>query len=166
MTKAKRTKVKNVKSTVVDGIKFRSTAEGICYQLLKNNGFQCVYEPYHIQLLPPLTPKSIKIYVPQKHRHKGVKSVTFTQRIKDIEAITYTPDFVVEFDDCVVYIEVKGFPNDAYPLRYKLFMKYLNNAALQNPQKTFMFFEPHNQKQMLEMINVLKQYRNDKTTSN
>lgn len=161
MKRIKKGKVCNVKATTVDGINFRSTAEAYCYRALKAENFTALYEPASMELLPALQPKNIKVYLQSTHKRKGKKETVLELRTRPFNSIGYTPDFLIEFDDTIVFVEVKGFPNDAYPLRFKLFMKYLNHVAEQRPEKHFMFFEPHNHSQIDKMVQILKELRHD-----
>lgn len=42
-----------------------------------------------------------------------------------IRKIEYTPDFVYYYPNGKAYIEVKGFPNETFRYRWKLFKKYI-----------------------------------------
>lgn len=74
----------------------------------------------------------------------------FTYQDEKIRPITYTPDF--RLDNYPVIIEVKGRPNDSFPLRLKLFKKTLieNNDVCD-------YFLPHNQRECLEVIRTIKE---------
>ena len=61
--------------------------------------------------------------------------------------MTYTPDFVGT--DWIM--ETKGRANDLYPLKLKMFRKFMEG----NP-KYKMFMEPHNIKQILQCIELIK----------
>jgi hypothetical protein len=93
-----RTKIKNATPTEVDGIKFRSKLEAYTHQALKQNNIEAEYEKHIYELLPKF----------EFHDEK-------------IRPITYKPDFVGES----FIIECKGFPNDAFPLKEKLFKWYM-----------------------------------------
>lgn len=66
---------------------------------------------------------------------------------KTVRAITYLPDFVGNN----FIIECKGFPNEAWPLREKLFKYYLTNNM-----PNYSFYLVRNQKQVDELIKKLK----------
>lgn len=66
---------------------------------------------------------------------------------KTVRAITYLPDFV----GSNFIIECKGFPNEAWPLREKLFKYYLTNNM-----PNYSFYLVRNQKQVDELIKKLK----------
>lgn len=79
------------------------------------------------------------------HRYELLPAFTFEN--KKYRSITYKPDFVG--DNFI--IECKGYPNDAWALREKLFKYYLYNN-----EPNIKFYIVHTQKQVDEMINELK----------
>ena len=117
-------KVKNATPTQLDGIKFRSKLEAYTYKKLKEANIYAEYEQYRYILLP-----------------------SFIFENRTVRAITYLPDFVGNN----FIIECKGFPNEAWPLREKLFKYYLTNNM---PNHSF--YLVRNQKQVDELIKKLK----------
>lgn len=117
-------RVKNATPNTVDGIKFRSKLESYTYKKLKEANIYADYEQHRYELLP-----------------------AFEFSGKKIRAITYLPDFV----GYGFIIECKGFPNEAWPLREKLF-KYYMNRFLPNHR----FYLVHTQKEVDAMIDELK----------
>ena len=117
-------KVKNATPTQLDGIKFRSKLEAYTYKKLKEANIYAEYEQYRYILLP-----------------------SFIFENKTVRAITYLPDFV----GSNFIIECKGFPNEAWPLREKLFKYYLTNNM-----PNYSFYLVRNQKQVDELIKKLK----------
>ena len=117
-------RVKNATPNIVDGIKFRSKLESYTYKKLKEANIYANYEQHRYELLP-----------------------AFEFSGKKIRAITYLPDFVGH--DFI--IECKGFPNEAWRLREKLF-KYHMNRFLPNHR----FYLVHTQKEVDAMIDELK----------
>lgn len=117
-------RVKNATPNIVDGIKFRSKLESYTYKKLKEANIYANYEQHRYELLP-----------------------AFDFSGKKIRAITYLPDFVGH--DFI--IECKGFPNEAWPLREKLFKHYMNRF-LPNHR----FYLVHTQKEVDAMIDELK----------
>lgn len=121
---SKNKKVKNATPTSIDGIKFRSKLEGYMYQKLKEAKIYNEYEQNRFELIP-----------------------AFTFLGKKIRAMTYLPDFVGKN----FIIECKGFPNEAWPLREKLF-KY----KLFLTQDKRQFFIVHNKKEVEECIKKIQ----------
>lgn len=117
-------KVRNATKIEVDGITFKSKLEAYTYKKLKEAKINAEYEQHRYELLP-----------------------AFTFGGKKYRPMTYLPDFVG--DNFV--IECKGYPNEAWPLREKLFRYYLcsNNIGVN-------FYIVHNQKEVDELIKKLK----------
>ena len=108
-----------------DGIKFRSKLEAYCYKKLKEANIPVEYESKRYTLLP-----------------------SFKFDNKTIRAITYLPDFIGE--DFV--IECKGYANESFPLREKLFKYYLTKN-----EPNVKYFLVKTQKQVDALVNTLKQ---------
>ena len=117
-------KIKNATVTTVDNIEFKSKLEAYTYQKLKEANIKVEYEPTKYELLP-----------------------AFIFNNKKIRPITYTPDFIGKH----FIIECKGYPNDAFPLKLKLFYYYLyiNNININ-------YYIVHNQKEVDNLIKILK----------
>lgn len=79
------------------------------------------------------------------HRYELLPAFNFHG--KKVRAITYLPDFVGKN----FIIECKGFPNDAFPLKEKLFKHLLVDILPDS-----MYYVVHTQKQVDELINKLK----------
>lgn len=118
-------KIKNAKPTEYNGVKYRSKLESEFAKVFDENGVPFKYEPFKITLIPSF-------------KYLG-------QTIRDV---SYTPDFVVYNN---IIIEAKGFPNDAYPLRKKMVLKYIvdNNY-------NYEFYEIKTKNQLLKLIEELK----------
>lgn len=117
-------KIKNATQVIVDDIKFKSKLEAYTYKKLKEANIDVQYEPCEYELLS-----------------------TFIFNNKKIRPITYKPDFVGKH----FIIECKGYPNDAFPLKLKLFYYYLyiNNININ-------YYIVHNQKEVDNLIKQLK----------
>lgn len=145
-------KVKNAHSIIIDNIKFKSKLEGYCYQKFKEAGIILRYESVKIPLMKGFLPDKIRIFAPKKAKKGGYSFLSYKNKIRDI---TYTPDFVVEYGNIYFFIETKGKPNDSYPIKKKLFLKYCQEILVKNLKKTIVFMEPHNQKQVDECIEIV-----------
>jgi hypothetical protein len=67
---------------------------------------------------------------------------------KAIRAITYTPDFYLP--EHQVIIETKGFANDSFPLREKMFLKHLLDTGRKETYQKL-----KNQKEINEFLDTL-----------
>ena len=124
--KKKEGKVRNATPTEYDGIKFRSKLEMYTYKKLREARINADYEQHRFELLPAFVALSGKKY----------------------RAMTYLPDFVGK--DFI--IECKGFPNESWPLRKKLF----EYALVRNKLK-YDFYEVHTQKEVDTLVLNLKE---------
>ena len=116
----KKGKVRNATKVERYGIQFKSKLECYTYEAFMNAGIPVKYEPKHFTLIP-------------NFEYLGEK----------IRPITYLPDFV-----CKNFIvECKGLITDSFPLRFKLFKRYLKQHHSTN--KVYLV---RNQKQVDEMI--------------
>lgn len=123
-------KVRNATSVChADGTKFKSKLELSCYTMLLEAGIQNEYEAHNFTLL-------------EGFRFDGVA----------IRAITFTPDFVGNN----WIIECKGWPNDAFPLRWKLMQWYIltNNLDIK-------LFLVHNNKELTDAINSIRSFQSN-----
>jgi len=146
-------KVKNAKTHEYDGVKFKSGLELFCYKTLKELEIPFIYQPEKTVLLPSFK-TSFKCYedVGKIYRDEFKKITRSTKRFDIIGAvreISYTPDFVCPEGKWIM--ETKGFANDAFPLRWKMFKRFLNSAEYQG-----MLMKPETQKEVLECIKLIQ----------
>jgi hypothetical protein len=144
----KNRKIRGSKITEVDGIRFRSKIESCCYQKLKESGFNFSYEKDKLIILNKFKP-NISVFLPHKKISDHVVETNCM-----IREISYLTDFTVYINgDTIVYLEIKGYPNDVYPIKRKLIINYLNSLR----DKTYIFAEVHNLKQLDSLISKLKE---------
>lgn len=124
--KKKEGKVRNATPTEYDGIKFRSKLEMYTYKKLREARINADYEQHRFELLPAFVALSGKKY----------------------RAMTYLPDFVGK--DFI--IECKGYANESWPLRKKLFEYTLVRDNLK-----YDFYEVHTQKEVDTLVLNLKE---------
>lgn len=125
-----------------NGIKFKSKAETVVYNTLVSAGFDPKYEERKFILIGGFKP-TVPFYT-----YKNKQLALEMSKIRDI---TYTPDFTFPYGDKLIIIEVKGFQNDIYPLKRKLFRAYMENSG-----EDYLFFEIYTKKQLLQAIEVIK----------
>lgn len=144
-------KIKNATPLEKDGIQFRSKLEVTAYEALKEEGFQPEYEK-HTYTLQKSSLFSTPCYSPYKDR-KAHKEVWGLNKYKTL-GLRYTPDFRLQLPDLEVFIEIKGWSNDRYPYQKKLFLKWLEDNNHNSA-----FFEIHNQKQLKQALEILKEWK-------
>jgi hypothetical protein len=135
-------KIKNATPSEYKGIKFRSKLEMFTYRHLMEASIPFEYEEHRFTLLEAFE-SSCDSYEPI---YKKGRKFGFGLANPKIRAMTYKPDFVNENDNWI--IEVKGFRNDAFPLRWKLF-----KAQCQDQGTTL--YLPGTQKEVLETIDLI-----------
>ena len=139
-------KIRNATAKVYKGIKFRSKLEVFAYKQLEAAKIKSMYEENTYTLLPGFYP-IMDSYEPSKGEYKN--------NTKKVRAITYTPDFVDP--DGKWIIEVKGYANDVFPIKWKLFKMYL----MENDMEDCTLYLPRNQKQVKETVELIKKLENE-----
>ena len=130
------------KKVTFDGIKFASGLERYMYQALKKAKIHADYEgcTYILQ-------EGFEFENESYERQSNGKGEMVNRGCKKILPIKYTPDFV----SSSFIIECKGRANESFPLRWKMFKKYVKENL---PRVTL--YKPQNQKEcdkVIELIN-------------
>ena len=128
-----------------DGITFASGLEKYMHMALKKAKIQAVYEGHTYEIFP-----SYSFDVSAYERCANGKGEYKDRGHKKILNISYTPDFMGQG----FIIECKGRANESFPLRWKLFKRYLTD----NKIKTNLY-KPQNQKQCDETVKLILDYR-------
>ena len=138
--KRKRGPVRSKKVTF-DGIQFASGLEKYMYQALKEAKIKAEYEgkTYVLQ-------ESFAFDIDSYERQANGKGEMKNRGQKKILNIKYTPDFI---SDSFI-IECKGRANESFPLRWKMFKKYVNDNL-----KHVILYKPQNQKECDKVIELI-----------
>ena len=136
-------KVRNATICRKDGIEFKSKLELYTYTKLKKANLGGEYEKHKFNLIEKFNFKNESY---EKHKSRG--NYVYAKSSRKIRGITYTPDFVNKKDRWI--IECKGYANDQFPLRWKLFKKMINEMELK-----FDLYLPTNQKEVDETIRLI-----------
>jgi len=135
-----RSMIKSKKSSY-NGIDFQSLLEKRMYQMLHEAGVSVDYEKHSFTIFDALVyPQACYEGTAKKLYNKGSK----------VRPITYTPDFVDPNGKWI--IETKGYANESFPLRWKMFKRHLKENNL-----TYVLFMPRNRAQCLEVLELIKQ---------
>ena len=129
------------KKVTFDGIKFASGLEKYMYVALKNAKIKSKYEGETYVLQEGFEFKN-KSY----ERQGNGKGKMVNRGQKKILNIKYTPDFV---SDSFI-IECKGRANESFPIRWKMFKKYVKDNL-----KHVILYKPQNQKECDEVIELI-----------
>jgi len=129
------------KKVTYDGIKFASGLEKYMYIALKKAKIKAKYEgkTYIIQ-------EGFEFDVQSYERQSNGKGEFKNRGNKKILPIKYTPDFVSRS----FIIECKGRANESFPMRWKLFKKYVK---VNMPRVTL--YKPQNQKECDTVIELI-----------
>ena len=132
-------KVSSIKS-VVDGIKFDSQLEVYCYKALNNVGLSFEYAQKTFTIVEGFK------YSGESYEADKRKGTGMYPKSNNLQSVKYTPDFIGNG----WIIETKGRQNEAFPMRWKLFKKYLQDNNLK-----YDLYMPHNHKQVDECIQMI-----------
>ena len=133
------------KKVTFDGINFASGLEKYMYQALKKAKIHADYEGATFVLQ-----EDFNFEIDSYERQANGKGELVNRGSKKILPIKYTPDFV----SSSFIIECKGRANESFPLRWKMFKKYVKVNL-----KHVTLYKPQNQKECDEVINLIKSSR-------
>jgi len=129
------------KKVTFDGITFASSLERYMYIALKKAKIHADYEGATFVLQD-----DFKFEIDSYERQANGKGDMVNRGQKKIQSIKYTPDFV----SSSFIIECKGRANESFPLRWKMFKKYVNWKM-----KHVTLYKPQNQKECDEVIKLI-----------
>ena len=129
------------KKVSFDGIQFASGLEKYMHVALKKAKIHAIYEGTTFELQ-----EGFIFNVDSYERQGNGKGAMVNRGQKKILNIKYTPDFV---SDSFI-IECKGRANESFPLRWKMFKKYVNHKL-----KHVTLYKPQNQKECDEVIELI-----------
>ena len=132
-------KVGAIKSEV-DGIKFDSQLEVYCYKQLQKANLEFKYTETTFTVMEAFTCLGESFEADKR------KGDLMYPKSKKLQSIKYTPDFIGNG----WIIETKGRLNESFPLRWKLFKKYLFDNNLH-----YDLYMPKNRKQVDECIRMI-----------
>ena len=130
------------KKVTVDGIKFARGLEAYMYKALKKARIKAQYEQRSFELIPPFEFKNLSY-----ERQSNGKGDMVNRGNKKVLAIKYTPDF----EGKNFIIECKGRANESFPIRWKLFKKYVADNL---PDITL--YKPQRQSECGEVVKLIK----------
>lgn len=157
-------KIRNATACKKDHITFKSQLEKSVYNTLQQFGFNPQYEPETHVLWDgfiPITPFYDKESDTQQKKRledgDTNKSKVLVLKTGKITGIRYTPDFYFRYGKLDVYIETKGFENDVFYIKKKMFRYFLDQRFITTGQHSI-FFEIYTKKQLLQAIQTIKDY--------
>ena len=135
------------KKITYDGIKFASGLERYMYMALKNAKIPAVYEGQTYEIF-----EGFNFNNAAYERCANGKGVYKNRGNKKILNIKYTPDFIGKG----FIIETKGRANESFPLKWKMFKRYIVNHL---PGVTL--YKPQNQKECDITIKLIQETKNN-----
>jgi len=136
------------KKVSFDGIQFASGLEKYMYQALKKAKIKSEYEGQTYELQ-----EGFVFDVDSYERQGNGKGDMVNRGRKKILNIKYTPDFI---SDSFI-IECKGRANESFPIRWKMFKKYVKERI---PHVTL--YKPQNQKECDKVVELILTKRKEK----
>jgi len=136
------------KKIIYDGITFASGLEKYMYKALKDANIDFKYEGVTFELLPSFIFENSSI-----ERQSNGKGDFIDRGLKKVLNLKYTPDFIGE----TFIIETKGRANDSFPLRWKMFKKYMMDVG---DYRTL--YKPQNQPECLKTVELILANQNKK----
>ena len=129
------------KKVTFDGIKFASGLEKYMYIALKKAKIHAVYEGATFVLQ-----EAFDFKIDSFERQANGKGEMVNRGQKKIQSIKYTPDFI----NPSFIIECKGRANESFPMRWKMFKKYVNYNM-----KHVTLYKPQNQKECDKVVELI-----------
>lgn len=143
-------KIKNAQRLIYNNIQFKSQLEVMIYKTLLQEGFDVKYEPVTFTLWQGFHPE-----IPYYVKNKKTRELALDN--KKLIDIKYTPDFIFYYNGIRVIIEAKGFQNDVFYIKKKLFRAYLEED-FSNIKIQSLYFEIYTKKELMQAIEIIKDY--------
>ena len=138
------------KKVMYDGITFASGLEKYMYMSLRKAKIKAAYEGITYEIFP-----GFMFDNESYERQANGKGDLVNRGCKKILGIKYTPDFIGLTDEFI--IECKGRANDTFPMRWKLFKKYVKDNL-----PHVILYKPQNQKECDKVVELILKKRNER----
>ena len=136
-------KVINATTVTVDGIEMKSKIERTIYLAVKNMGITPLYEGETFTYWKGGRP--ITLFYDRGSDRKN------RLNMKKLIDMKYTPDFTFMYGEIKVIIEVKGWENDNFSIKKKMFRMYLDTLPY-----PIVYAEIFTKKQLIEFMQELE----------
>lgn len=137
-------KILGATSLVSDNITFKSKLEVTIYKELLRAGFNPKYEEQKFVIWEGIKPTKL-------FYNRDIKTKMLKLDMGKMRDITYTPDFTFKYKKYLIIIEAKGFENDTFPIKKKLF-----RGLLETMKTPVVYFEVYTKKQLVQAIEIIK----------
>lgn len=136
------------------GINYSSTLERNMAIRLDEAGIPFQYEPETFTVV-----EGFQFPFESYERQSSGKGDMINRGGKKIQPIKYTPDFIGEG----FIIETKGYANETFPMRWKLFKKMLAESETFNPDN-LTIYKPQKIYECDEVVKLIKQKNEQKAS--
>lgn len=147
-------KGKKKKDFKYKGIQYKSGLERNMAMCLDEQGIEFEYEPKTFNVVD-----GFNFEFDCYERQANGKGDMVNRGKKKIQPIKYTPDFIGEG----FIIETKGYANETFPLRWKLFKKMLSDSIEHDPDN-LVIYKPQKISECKEVALLIKQRYEQKTS--
>jgi len=137
-------KILGATSLVSGNITFKSKLEVTIYKELLRAGFNPKYEEQKFVIWEGIKPT-------KPFYNRDIKTKMLKLDMGKMRDITYTPDFTFKYKKYLIIIEAKGFENDTFPIKKKLFRGLLETMKI-----PVIYFEVYTKKQLVQAIEIIK----------
>lgn len=137
-------KILGATSLVSNNITFKSKLEVTIYKELLQAGFNPKYEEQKFVIWEGIKPT-------KPFYNRDIKTKMLKLDMGKMRDITYTPDFTFKYKKYLIIIEAKGFENDTFPIKKKLF-----RGLLETMKTPVIYFEVYTKKQLVQAIEIIK----------
>lgn len=137
-------KILGATSLVSNNITFKSKLEVTIYKELLRAGFNPKYEEQKFVIWEGIKPTKL-------FYNRDIKTKMLKLDMGKMRDITYTPDFTFKYKKYLIIIEAKGFENDTFPIKKKLF-----RGLLEEMKTPVIYFEVYTKKQLVQAIEIIK----------
>lgn len=138
----KGTSISKAKKHLYKGIEYKSGLEKYMAQVLSDAGIKFQYEPTAFTLQ-----EGFKFEVDSYERQANGKGEFRNRGHKKVLPVRYTPDFVGEG----FIIEVKGYANESFPMKWKFFKSLIHNDTMMD----VVLYKPQSKKECDETIKII-----------
>lgn len=128
----KGTSISKAKKFNFKGVEYKSGLEKYMAEVLTKAGVIFKYEPDKLILQ-----EGFHLPIESYERQANGKGDFVNRGNKKILPITYTPDFKIEENGKLFWVETKGYGNEAFPNKWKNFKHYvkdMENVTIFKPQ--------------------------------
>tara|TARA_R110000803_G_C11916709_1_gene313876 strand:- start:308 stop:784 length:477 start_codon:yes stop_codon:yes gene_type:complete len=133
------------------GIAYKSGLEKNMAMLLDSAGIEFEYEAKTFEVV-----ESFKFDFDCYERQANGKGEMINRGRKKVQGIKYTPDFIGEG----FIIETKGYANESFPIRWKLFKRMLFEQTANDIHKVpLTIYKPQTVSECEEVIKLIKERR-------